>query len=167
LAELSIPIDEYEARKIGGTDDNPIKATLFVFDQEKEKKRISIGRGREFITVVEKSGDQVSVDFTFENHHRSRGWTLRTDVIVFDEKGQQIGETHARRGLNAKGWDGFKEAKESKKIEGLKSTAEYGLVVCYRDPSDRIRDAVGEAIGDFAEDLASDVIRKIAHPDHA
>lgn len=160
-------IEEYDSRRVGGTDDNPVLATLFRFDDSKhtsERVVISIGRGRKMITTLTKSGNDIKGVARFENHHRSRGWTLQTDIVLFSKDQKELARTSRQRGLRPKGIGSYRRAEMSFAFPDVADKVSYVMVVSARDPSLRYKDIVNSVVRDLLERLIKEVAKKFASP---
>lgn len=150
------PIEEYDSRRVGGTNDNPIIATLFRFDDSEhvsERVVISLGRGRKMITTLTKTGNDIKGVARFENHHRSRGWTLRTEVVLFSKDQKELGRIARQRGLRPKGVSGYRRAERSFEFPGAADKVSYVMVVSFRDPSLRYKEIIDEITRDLMKRL--------------
>src|SRR5690606_30394043 len=94
-----------------------------------------LGRGRKTRTILTEDSDNIVAALRFENHHRSRGFHLRQDVVLFDVNGEKIGkEQSAKVGLKPKGWGGYRHATRHLVFENAAPKAAYVLVISRRDP---------------------------------
>lgn len=147
-------LTEYDNRRIGGTDKNPIVSSFFVLDTAIEKATIKLGRGRVTITTFEKDDNDINVFYRFENHNKKRGWTLETSVVLFDVDGNKITADVKDKGLKPKGWSGYRRATLNGVFAGVADKAHFALVVSRRDPTNR----VGKPI----EEIYEKVLKKVS-----
>ena len=91
-----------------------------------------LGRGRHAIATVSTKRNDFIVNVRFENHHRSRGWTLCTTVTMLSKAGKPITSKTVKRGIKPKGFRGYRVANASMKFPGLAAKAGGVLVKSWR-----------------------------------
>ena len=67
-----------------------------------------LGHGRKAIVNISTKGNDLVAAVRFENHHRSRGWTLCTTVTLVANDGKVLVSQTTQRGIKAKGWRGYR-----------------------------------------------------------
>lgn len=161
LIEENIDNAEFEDKRLGGTDENPVKADFLILNDASHVSSISIGRGRKFRTTFTKKASEFVVEYRFENHHRSRGWTLRTDLIFFDQDGDVLLTDSWRAGISEKDFGSYKVRRKKKAVE-VKAEDAFGvLVVCYRDPSLRFKDFLDKLVDEIKEEIIDAIKEEI------
>jgi len=152
---------EFEDRRIGGSNDNPVLAEFIILNEAKHRSIVSIGRGRKFIINFTKNGNNVKVRYRFENHHRSRGWTLRTDLGFFDENGEIIKTDFWKAGLSEKDYRSYRRRTKDRVLNNIGEDVFAVLVICYRDPSLRVKKVVDEVVDQIKEEVIEELVEAI------
>lgn len=159
--EEDIESAEFDDKRLGGKDDNPVVADFVILNDASHKAVVSIGRGRKFLITVSKQGADLSIHYRFENHHRSRGWTLKSDVIVLNEEGDIFAQDSWRAGIKEKDYGSYKVRETSRTINGGDGEAFAILVICYRDPSLRFKKILDKLLEEVKEEIIEVIVDEI------
>jgi len=121
------------------------------------QKHTPLGRGRHVLTTVKPDGaNALKVTSRFENHHRSRGWTLCNRITVHDAKGKTLATYTFQKGLRPKGWRGYKRWTGSTRISYPKN-AKSVATTSWRCSTKR----VGKQIEGELKKVAIEIVKAI------
>jgi len=151
--ETQVSWTDVDNLHVGGSNKNPVKETVALYDGGDYVEEHFMGRGRRGIVTIAQSGNDLVVTHRLENRHRSRGWTLRVEVRFYDELGNLIGETFHQRGLGPKGWGSYKRSTVHKTVKGIAANVAYVQTTMYRNSTQRFLGELAENVAKYGPDI--------------